>query len=270
MLRYAFLVSSCVLALSACDFVREKTTGERYGDPVIGARRSPILNPKAGPSTAAVPAQKIVPKGPSTPATPYEQYDAKGNEVNGQKNYVKEWFGDKAPATEATTALPAGRKAFKGLMAASEPMPVATAPVIEDKPVIENKPTIEKIVPSTVPADENGVIVPLSEQRELIPQAGTLSDLQPAAGGDPETLEYPHLADVPKPPQELKDFKKEKAGIQKEMEGEFDRSMEEKKKLQEEPTELHDPTLPEVEGMIQEIDGAINGDTPIVQAAAGK
>lgn len=268
MLRPALLVSTCILALSACDFVREKTTGVRYGDPVVGARRSPILNPKAGPGVAT-PAQKIVPSAPSSsPANPYDQYDAKGNEVGGQKNYVKEWLGDKpSEPAAAESSLPSGRKPFKGLMAASEPMPQPTAPVVESKPVMKNKPA-QKIIPSTVPADENGVVVPLTEQRELIPQAALLSNLQPAAGGDQVPKEYPHLADVPKAPQELKDFKQGKDAVQKEMEGEFNHSMEEKKKLDEEPTDLHESSLPEVEGMIQDIDGAIHGDTPIVQAQA--
>jgi len=312
--RYSLLIGACILALGGCDTMREKYTGERYGDPVLGPRRSPPLNPKM----SAQPVDKITPTAPvlsqnrSVTSSPYDQYDTKGNEV-GRKNYLKEWTaGDNAATATAPAASPivapapaSQRKSFKGISTASS----APAPLSEPAPANAPAPVI--IEPAAPANEENGVIVPLLEPRaqrapdgkmatvkdlaattpaatpaamqevaapiepkaeplavqraEVMPLSEELTKLEPAAGG--EAKEYPHLADVPKAPEEFKAMRAEKNAKKKELEDTFKNEMEEKQKLDAEPTELPASDLPQVEGMIRDMNEAIHSDAPIAGAS---
>lgn len=243
------------LALTACsgvrEFVYEKYTGERTGDAVAGPRRPPILNPAAAKAVAQAPARPAAQAAPSAAAaTPYDQYDNKGNEV-GSTNYVKEWFGDK-PGQPA-----AGRKSFKGVVASAD----APAPV-----VLKPRVTSPAAVPA--PEEENGVFIDIPEERSQAPTEATLAQLQPAAGSANAPGEYPYLASVPKVPPQFKAVKAEKDAQLKDLQQNYDAAMEQKKALDAEPTELPPATLPQVQGMIDEINEAVHGETPIVQAKA--
>jgi len=269
--RYKFFVGVCLVALSGCgdtyEFAREKYTGERYGDPVVGARRAPLLNPKTASAPKGAP-EKIVPAAPQG-NSPYDQYDAKGNEKGGT-NYVKEWMGDK-PKPKPITA-PSERKSFRGL-APSAPVNIPAAVSVPEHVLVAPSEKIEpqapkpqvKPVPRPEPEEENGVMVPIIEDRvENIPQSATFAELAPSAGG--EKLDYPHLADVPKVPEAFAKVKADKAAVHQDLQNEYNGAMEEKQKLDAEPTELPDPTLPQVEGMIRDIDNAVNSDIPIISA----
>lgn len=251
----------------------EKYTGERQGDPVSGPRRPPVLNPAYA---QVAPPAPIVPRAPAqAPAaqptrqakaeiTPFDQYDANGNDVT-RTNYIQEWFGDKKEAAPA--ALPSGRKAFKGSVAALEPaQPVElTAPAPTQKIV----PIAPQIQPSRAPAvieqEDNGVFVPETDQRASLSSI-EMAQLQPAAGGTPPAA-YPHLADVPKTPPQFRIMKRESMTLEEEMRLQHDSAMEQKQQLQQEPTDLKPTTLPQVEGMMEDINSAIHGSTPIVTAA---
>lgn len=278
-LRYRFTLGACLIALTSCggtrDFIREKYTGERYGDPVTGVRRPPVLNPAAQvkPPAKIVPTAQGPKTAPASPATPYEQFDAQGNDTS-RTNYVKQWFGDK-PAEAAP------RKPFRGLASAGQPTPpLVVAPIV---PTAKSEP---EIVPQThitpqaddgmVPpppsvAEENGVMVDIPEERverSESPEAA-FAQLAPAAG-KPVPDVYPHLSDVPKMPPQIRVIRKSRESDEVELKMNHDAAMEQQKLIKEEPTELLPTTLPQVEGMIQEIDDAVHGDEPIVQAQAAQ
>lgn len=267
MISFRYLVPACVVfaALSACgdtgDFLREKYTGERYGDAVMGARRMPVLNPGAAKMAApaapsAVPVASAPPK--AAPA-PYDQYDNAGNEVGGT-NYVKQWFGDKKPAP------PAERKAFKGVVASADPVVEPEHRIPRSPELIPQAPPVKEVLPEA--PEENGVMVPLPQQRsEAVPKEIEVSQLEPAAGGAVPSA-YPHLSSVPKVPEQFKGIKAGKDATHQELQMQHDAAMEQKKRLSEEPTELPPTTLPQVEGMLKEIEGAIHGEVPIVTADA--
>jgi hypothetical protein len=259
LLRYTLLLCASALALSACSeqraFIREKYTGERYGAQVTGPRRPPILNPEGVQLNAQVPARIIpqaVPIAPKqavvpgdAPPSPYDQFDAKGEPT--PESYAKR---------ESLTPPPvSGRKPFKGVLTAGN----AQAPVLvpQSAPITEEKPQIRPL-PVVPDEEDNGVMLP-----ELAPQVQ-----RPPAGV------APRLASVPKVPPEFKALKKAKTDRERELQMNYDAAQEQKKLLSEEPTELPPATLPQVEGMLQDIDGAIHGDVPIVEsdtdaAAAG-
>ncbi|MDX2072839.1 MAG: hypothetical protein SFX19_00560 [Alphaproteobacteria bacterium] len=257
----------------AREFVYEKYTGERVGDPVPGPRRPPLLNAgytkNAPPAPAAVSSRAVPIQPKSASITPYDQYDNDGNDVS-RTNYIKEWLGDDKKAPEAASAASAsaapvasGRKPFKGSVAALEPAtPVVLTPQPAPARVIPPAPQIRAVPPAVI-EEENGVFVPEPEQRaEAVPVQ--FSQLQPAAGGS-QPPSYPHLADVPKVPEASEAVRKQKNMQQKSLQREHKAAMEEKKELDAEPTELP-VTLPQVDGMLRDIDEAIHGPTPIVQA----
>lgn len=262
--RYVALFPTLLL-LAGCGDLREtlveKYTGERKGDVVTGPRRPPLLNPGYAalqrPAAPPAPIAPIVPQPPQNAKaapTPYEQYDADGNDTT-RTNYLKEWFGDKkeaappAPVVPMAQAAPGGRKSFRGAAASVEPAaPVVIAP--------QTSP-----VPQWAPEEDNGVFLPEPQKRAQAAPVGQLSQLQPAAGG------YPHLATVPKTPSELVQMKREAPASQRDLQKDYNAAMEQKRVLEQEPTELAPVTLPKVEGMLEEIDEAIHGNTPIVQAA---
>ncbi len=282
MVSFRITVSFCatLAALTACsdarEYAREKYTGERYGDAVGGPRRPPVLNPAY--AQAKQPVVRIAPAAPNAPIvpekiasaapTPYDQYDNNGNDTT-RTNYVKEWVRGKEEQP-----ITAGRKAFRGSVAALQPAePVALVP---DKPPehlirpVPPAPQTKEVPPAIVPESDNGVFIPEPQKRaEAEPSAPVqLSQLQPAAGGQPPaSVVYPHLADVPKVPVEFGAVKEGKVDAEKELQMQHESAMEQKKLLNEEPTELSPATLPQVQGMLEDIKGAITGSTPIIQAS---
>ncbi len=283
-IRYAFLLPVTIALLAACsdlrETVREKYTGERYGAPVEGNRRSPVLNPgHARPAPPRAPAVPASPPVSGKPSTPYDQFDADGNDTT-RKNYVKEWLGDASKDDGMV------RKPFRGEQAA----PVTLMPKKETQPVSANevmaaplpaKPVDNQVVVDTVPEmpsrsdplvlEENGVFLPddpKPRSEMTLPEGAQFSQLQPASGGDVPT--YPHLSSVPKTPPQFQELKKDKGIAEQEMQTQHDTAMEEKKKLDEEPTEMPSPTLPQVEGMIRDIKRVVDGDAPITIVAAGQ
>lgn len=263
--RYALPACAVFALLSACggtaDFVREKYTGERYGDPVEGPRRAPVLNPGyARPQAPARPAAPQPVVQSNAAPTPYDQYDDKGNEKGGT-NYLKQWFGGNSEAQSAAVE----RKPFKGVAAVvDKPAPVIITPAgapraVPQTPVVKESPALAP--------EENGVVVPLDKQQRVeAPASMQVAQLQPAAPKAPS--KYPHLSSVPKAPEQFKAVKATKDETYNELQMNYDAAMEQKKRLADEPTELPPTTLPQVEGMLKEIDGAIHGETPIIIADA--
>ena len=278
-------------AVSSCsetrDYIEEKYTGERRGDMVGGGRRPPKLNPggpRGMPEMQTAPIIVPAAKAPSA----YDQYDADGNDTS-RKNYIKEWVGGGDAPQEP-------RKAFKGKRAVAveeaAPAPIKTtiplkpaeppAAVISTAPptpaeapvvapaapaaktvLVPVSPRIQIEEPATTP-EENGVMIPLPEERSDIAPPQPLAQLQPAAGSAPTD---PHLSSVPKAPEAFKAIKDEKDAAQKGLEDDHKKAMEEKEKLEEEPTELKPVTLPQVEGMLNDLKIALYGNIPIIQAA---
>lgn len=203
------ILSFSLLALTSCTTVREKFSGERYGEPVPGPRRPPILNVSQQPRptlSPTAPIEKITPGTPQKAAaqpTPYDQYDAQGTDVS-RKNYIAEWLSD-----DSNTSSNSGRKLFKGnlqqaAIAPAPPTPVSepaiapvelkkrpepivpTAPAAVAPPAQTNEPIAVETppavapTPATKPVKGNGVIIPLSRSGE---GEINITELAPAAGG---------------------------------------------------------------------------------------
>lgn len=98
--RYRLLLFPLLLLAMSCsdmrESLREKYTGERKGNPVVGMRRAPILNPGMKAAAPVMPVQaaempapnkampvaaKVAPAIPAgaKDADPYDMYDEKGN-----------------------------------------------------------------------------------------------------------------------------------------------------------------------------------------------
>lgn len=281
--RYVLCACSLLAALSACsetrEFMREKYTGERYGEPVTGPRRPPVLNPGYGQvmqqqrEQAAMPVPEEVER---KPATPYDQFDAKGNNVN-RTNYLKEWFMPDEP----TSTLPANRKSFKGIQPEIKenippvqpviPREPVRKPVVTTEPVmllpqgqeiktpvvIVEPPAPEALPRKITPPASNEVTVPVTEQPPYQPPVEENGVMVPVVqlpitytlafgGGAPEN--YPHLATVPKTPERYDEIKNTNATERQKLKSSYDAVMEEKQRLGEEPSELHPVTNLPVEG----------------------
>jgi hypothetical protein len=238
-----------LLATASCEEQRnlayEKYSGERHGAPVVGGRRAPMLNPNGPRLSNAAPVN-------TQPAalTPYDQYVAAANEAPATQAApaARKSFGsDQAPASP--------RKRFKGAAAAT---PVTLAPEPAPAPVA---------APAPVPEDENGVFLPdMPQQRSDITTEMQVAQLSPAAGGDADADDDIHLSSVPKMPVEFEAIKQEKDAAEQELTNEHDKAMEEKEKLSEEPSELKPASLPQVEGMLKDLNAILHSNQPIVQA----
>jgi len=316
-IRLAILCCTILPVLSACsdqrEFVREKYTGERYGEPVKGPRRAPVLNPavskmatgaKQGETPTPNPPEKLIVPAPvgGAAATPYDKYDNKGNDVT-RTNYLRKWVDPKgkeqnaAPAEKPVVEKPVeapvrkpiepARKQFKGVNTPdAEPLEVMPQrkllPVVE--PVMPAKP--ERTEPETIsipagmePQEDNGVFLPDIEEKHGIEEkpepkkrwnpekrsenstARQFAQLQPAVGRDYKG--YPRLSSVPKVPPEFTAVRQEKAALLQELQAGHDAAQEQKRLLGQEPTELTPPSVPQVDGLLREIDGAIHVSTPI-------
>src|SRR5690606_34945594 len=136
--------------------------------------------------------------------------------------------------------------------------------------VIRPVPQVRE-APPLLEEEDNGVFLPEPGRRAAAAAADfQLAQLQPAAGGEP-ALDYPHLSEVPKRPKQMRAVKRGRGAAEEALQAEHEAAMEEKQRLMEEPTELAPApapvTLPKIEGMMRDIDEALRGNRPIVQAA---
>ncbi len=291
----SFLGLSCVLSvalmLAACGdtrkFIHEKYTGERYGDPVAGPRRQPALNSEfvAGEQKLAAPPEMVVTKSESAAVAeektivaettvakaangsknPYDNYDENGRDVS-RVNYFEKWFGGGSAEEEGQkNSAQSGdnfppRKKFRGFDAASQESAAHDFSAMKEQKIIVDKSvdkSADKSVIKTKPdLDENGVYVPLT-------------DLQPGGNGAfaADKRDYPHLATVPKVPPNIAAIRREKDDNLRQLQLNHDAAVEQKESLLNEPTELSNVSLSQVDNMIKDIDGALRGDVPIVESA---
>ena len=268
--RYAVYLSLTALSLAACgdlrDSVREKYTGERHGEPVVGARRAPVLNPGYAASAPVPPASTIVPgRAPAAP-TPYDQYDASGSETTRRNNgptddgTVRKTFKGAVgtpvimPSSVAVPTMVSPVSEMPKRIEAATPPPEKITPQVWNKPVVDTAPAepiagakdipVEMRRTTLPPEEDNGVFLPDLPERSdtALPEGIDFAELQPAAGGGPSEPQY--LANVPKTPAQFKPMKAERGMAAQQMQVTHDAAMEQKKILGEEPSELV-PAIPQ-------------------------
>lgn len=215
-----------------------------------------------------------------------------------------------APAKEPAKAagkMVAKKEKVPALAAKEEPQIAKTAPK-EAEPVLSKAepavtvpeapaPVADNSVPIEIPtaAEQpredmgNGVIIPLpprSATKEAPVPAPTPA--APVTAPDiraesPKAAQVamaatspsdaPKLSDVPQKPEEFKAIKATKDQDQKDLQDSHDKALDEKKTLDQEPTDLPkqvgpQTSLPKIEDTIEEIRGALESPVPIITASA--
>lgn len=185
------MISGCGIK----DYVREKTTGERYGDPVAGPRRPPVLNPgyqayrqaeaKAKQQAAAAAAARQQQGGAGS--TPYDQYDATGNRTD-RRNLIGEWAGGDKPAAAQRSAGPV-RKSFKG---------VGQAPASVSGAISEDSPATRPVV--LKPGRKSfGTQLNRQAEEEVVTTTSTTTTTTRATAASPMDVSLPPDVAAPEP-----------------------------------------------------------------------